>query len=141
MIESASVSTREAVAGRMAGAVGKRLPAAIERHTKRVLGWLRTGMPRIGAAARGIRDGVLAITHWQVGARLGLGFAMVLLWSLVILFLALGRMARMEATVSQVTGIEWQRMLRVSEIESQAQAVTANDMRRDRKGTRLNSSH
>src|SRR3546814_968045 len=61
---------------------------------------------------------------------LGLGFAMVLLWSLVILFLALGRMARMEATVSQVTGIEWQRMLRVSEIESQAQAVTANDMRR-----------
>src|SRR3546814_4486936 len=106
MIESASVSTREAVAGRMAGAVGKRLPAAIERHTKRVLGWLRTGMPRIGAAARGIRDGVLAITHWQVGARLGLGFAMVLLWSLVILFLALGRMARMEATVSQVTGIE-----------------------------------
>src|SRR3546814_2431297 len=81
----------------------------------------------IGAAARGIRDGVLAITHWQVYARLGLGFAMVLLWSLVILFLALGRMARMEATVSQVTGIEWQRMLRVSEIESQAQAVTAND--------------
>src|SRR3546814_12081335 len=99
MIESASVSTREAVAGRMAGAVGKRLPAAIERHTKRVLGWLRTGMPRIGAAARRIRDGVLAITHWQVGARLGLGFAMVLLWSLVLLFLALGRMARMVATV------------------------------------------
>ncbi len=76
------------------------------------------------------KAGVLAIAHWQVGARLGLGFALVLLWSMVILFLALSRMAGMDATVSQVVGIEWQRMLRVSEIESRAQSVSASDLQR-----------
>lgn len=130
MVDSVSVSARERASGRRIGGIGRRLPAEIARHTKRALGWLRAGVPRISAAAWEIRDGVLAIAHWQVGARLGLGFALVLLWSLAILLLALGRMARMEATVSQVTGIEWQRMLRVSEIQAQAQAVTANDLRR-----------
>lgn len=130
MIEPVSISARKPAPGRIVSGVGKGLLAVIGRHGKRVLNWLRTGVPRIREIKRGMREGMLAIAHWQVGARLGLGFALVLLWSLVILLLALGRMARMDATVSQVTGIEWQRMLRVSEIQSHAQSVTANDLRR-----------
>jgi methyl-accepting chemotaxis protein len=104
--------------------------AVVARLGANALVRLRAVAPLARSLAQRGGDGLRAIRHWQVGARLGLGFALVLLWSMAILVFALGRMARMDAAVSQVTGIEWQRMLRVSEIESRAQTTTASDLRR-----------
>lgn len=126
MNEPASGSANHTAAGGLIRVLGKGWRALIGWLTSR----LRRTVPRLRSITRGIGDGLRAIAHWQIGARLALGFALVLLGSMLIVWLALGRMAHMDATVSEVTGSEWQRMLRVSEVQAQAQAASSNDLRR-----------
>lgn len=126
MNEPASRSANHAAAGGLIRVLGKGWRALIGWLTSR----LRRTVPGLRMIARGIRDGLRAIAHWQIGARLGLGYALVLLGSMLIVWLALGRMAHMDATVSEVTGSEWQRMLRVNEVQAQAQAASNDDLRR-----------
>lgn len=73
---------------------------------------------------------VRAIAQWRVGARMALGFAVVIGCALSILLLSFSHMAAMQRVVEQTTGIQWQRMLRVTEIESRARAIIAASLER-----------
>ncbi|PIQ36803.1 MAG: hypothetical protein COW59_10495 [Lysobacterales bacterium CG17_big_fil_post_rev_8_21_14_2_50_64_11] len=125
MIEAVNQSARARGRGRVSAArlaVGARLAAIMLRA--------KQGLAALRSIVRRARRSLHAIVQWRVGARLGLGFALVVLWSMAIALLAHSRMAGMDATVGEVTGIEWQRMLQVSEIESLAQATMINDLGR-----------
>jgi len=125
MIEAVNQSARARGRGRVSAArlaVGAWLAAIMLRA--------KQGLAALRSIVRRARRSLHAIVQWRVGARLGLGFALVVLWSMAIALLAHSRMAGMDATVGEVTGIEWQRMLQVSEIESLAQATMINDLGR-----------
>lgn len=97
-------------------------------HIARVL-WLRA-LPWLAGARTAVFDAMRAIAHWRVGARMALGFAVVIGWALLVLCLSFARMAAMHRAVEQTTGIEWQRMLWVTGIESHARASIAASLER-----------